>query len=888
MRRSKNRDLDDEILAHFEIEVKQRMEAGETREDAERAARRQFGNVALVKEITRSMWGFTWLESLAQDLKYAARTMRRAPGFSAVAILTLALGIGANTAIFSAIDAALLRPLAFAQPDRLVRLRSSKNGASAGVPLPMDVRDFAAAAQSFESLVAYDHWRKNVSGILGSNAPEEMVVGLVPGRYFELLRMQPIMGRLFTDAETLIGKNYVAAISANLWRTRFASDPQILNRTLRINGETYSIVAVMPDTIPAWMDQTSAPISIWTPFAFSDIWTEASRGTGNCCVLGRLKPGISHDRARAEVTTISARLASEHPLDEGIVTSVEPLADSRSGPVQPVLLILGGAVGMVLLIACANLAGLFLARNSVRYREMALRSALGAGRLRLVRQLLLETAVLSVSGGALGLLFSSLAGVLLQSRGAGSPYAGALQALPQFWQTGLDPRVLLFAFAVSIATAFLFGLAPALAGTRISLADTLKEGGRSGGTGARRQHFRRMLVIAEVALSLALVAAAGLLTQSIVRLGRQNPGFRADHLLKGHIYLPPQRYADAASINRFCEELVRRLRAIPGIVDASVTTMYPPYIRWSQVFAIEGRTMERVGNMPSTRWGVVDTDYLRTLGTPIVAGRDFQESDTSTSLPVALINQEFVRRYFPNENPIGRRIRLGPPPGAVETTRSGWETVTVAGVFANFMNDGVALPPAPHILALFRQQPAENFGFKDIVVRTAVEPASMAPAISQQLRSLDAEIPLAEIETMQDYLGDQIADTRLTAALLGLFATLGTLLAIIGAYGVISYLVAQRTQEVGIRMALGADATRILWMILRQGIWMGAAGVLFGATGAVLLRQFLSKLLFRVSATDPLTLGAASLLLLFVVVIASAIPARRAMRIDPVRALRGE
>jgi putative ABC transport system permease protein len=348
------------------------------------------------------------------------------------------------------------------------------------------------------------------------------------------------------------------------------------------------------------MDQTSAPISIWTPFAFSDIWTEASRGAGNCCVLGRLKSGVSYDQARAEVTTISARLASEHPLDEGIVTTVEPLADSRSGPVQPVLLILGGAVGMVLLIACANLAGLLMARNSVRCREMALRSALGAGRLRLVRQLLLETAVLSVSGGMVGMLFSSAAGALLQSRGAGSPYAGALQALPQFWQSGLDPRVLLFALAISIATAFLFGLAPALAGTRISLADMLKEGGR-GGIGARRQQFRRTLVIAEIALSLALVAAAGLLTQSIMRLGRQDPGFRADHLLKGHIYLPPVRYADAAAINRFCEELARRLRAIPGIVDASVTTMYPPYIRWSQVFTIEGRTVERVGNMPSTR-----------------------------------------------------------------------------------------------------------------------------------------------------------------------------------------------------------------------------------------------------------------------------------------------
>jgi putative ABC transport system permease protein len=893
-RKSKEEDLDEEILAHLAIEVKQRVDAGETPEEAEVEARRKFGNATLAMEVTREMWGYAWLESLAQDLKYAVRTMRRTPGFTVVAILTLALGIGANTAMFTVIDTALLRPLPFPEPDNVVCIWSTKNGVRQGGPSPMDMRDFAAVNHSFERLVVYDHWRKNVSGILGSTQPEQMVVGLVPGSYFELLRARPLMGRLFTEEENQVGKNYVAAISSSLWRTRFASDSGVLGRTIRINGENYVVVAVMPDVIPAWMDQTGAPVSLWTPFAFADIWSEAARADRGYSALGRLKHGVSFDQARTELAALADQLAREHPIDQGVGATIERLEDTRAGSVRPLLLMLAGAVGMVLVIACSNLAGLLLARNSVRYREIAVRAALGAGKWRLLRQLFLETLLLSLSGGAVGLLLSSVTSAALVRMNAHGalPYTTAANSLPMFWSTGVDLRVLLFTLGISVFTALLFGLAPAFAGSRVSVADTLKEAGRTGAAGVGRQRFRRMLVIAEMALSLVLVVAAGLLMQSIVSLQRQNPGFRSDRLLKAHFFLPPARFPDSAAITRFCDEFTQRVRALPGVLDVSVTTIFPPSIRWTQMFTVDGHPLSRITEVPTAKFGVIDAHYIRTLGIALVAGRDFADSDTAGSLRVALINEEFVRRYFPNDNPIGRQIRLGAPPGLVALSPgdagSGSSSVTVVGVVGNFMNSGMAQPISPQILALFRQQPDLNYGFKDVVLRAAMEPENLIPAVAQQLRSLDSDIPLAEIQTMTQYLHNQTTDARFTTLLLGLFAGLGTILAVIGAYGVVSYLVAQRTNELGIRIALGADSKAILWLVLRQGISMGVAGIALGLAGSFAMRQFLARLLYGVSGTDPWTLGGASVLLLLAAVTATAVPARRAMRIDPVQALRNE
>lgn len=893
-RRRKEQELEDEIQAHLAIEAKQRMERGETPRQAERSAMREFGNLGMVKEVTRAMWGYHRLESILQDLKFAVRTMRKTPGFSLVAIATLALGIGANTAIFSVVDAALLRPLPFPDSGRLVRIWATKHGLPIGGPSPMDLRDYAAAAHSFEGMVCYDHWRKNVSGVLGSNEAEEMVVGLVPGSYFRLLRVRPILGRLFTEQEGIFGKQYVAAISGSFWRTRMASNPGVLGKTLRINGETYTIVGVMPDVVPGWMDQTNAPVSIWTPFASETAWTEAARNDRGDLTVGRLKPGVSYEQARAELAALAARLAREHPVDEGIGVTVLPLVDTRAGGIRPVLGMLCGAVGMVLLIACANLASLLLARNSARAREMAVRAALGAGRVRLLRQLLLETVVLSLVGGMAGLALAWGASLALKRMNplAFMPYSSTSNMLAQFWPTAPEPRVLLFALGISVVTAVLFGLGPAFAGTRVSLADTLREGGRSGTAGAGKQRFRGMLVMTEVALSLVLVIAAALLVESMIRLERRDPGFRTDRLLLAHVYIPPARYATPDSITRFCDEFVRRLRALPGVLDATFTTGYPPDMEWGQMFTIPGMPASRAEDVPVARFAGVDARYVSTLGLSLVNGRDFQDSDTSESAPVIVVNQEFAQRFFPGVNPVGRQITPGPPPGIPAPAFGDFgglkRNFTIAGVVANFMNRGLALPPGPQLFALFRQLPGQNFGFKDIVIRTATNPESEVPVISRELRALDPDIPLGEVRSMETHIRSQTADTRSTTVLLGLFAGLGTMLAVIGAYGVVAYVVAQRTQELGVRVALGADAKDILFLVLRYGLSIGLAGVTLGVTGALVARRLLAGLLYGVVGTDAVTLAGAAVLLLAVIVAASAVPARRAMRIDPVQALRGE
>ena len=891
-RDAKEQDLDEEIQTHLALEAEERIEDGQAPAEAEYAARRAFGNVALVKEATRGAWGHGGLDSLFQDLGYAFRVIRRSPGFSTIAILTLALGIGANTAIFSAVNAALFRPLPFPESDRLVRLFATRNGARLGGISRMDARDFAASSRSFEGIVVWDHWRKNVSGVGRSNDPEESVVGLAPRAYFELLRIHPILGRVFRSEEEVYGKHYVALIGAAFWRTRFQADPQVLGKTLRINGETYSIVGVLPDVVPSWMDQTNAPIAIWTPYAAPDMWTEAKRASRDDLCLGRLKAGVSHDQARAELTTLAARLGRDHPVNRGIGVAIEPLADSRAGPVRLLLMTLFGAVATVLLTACANLAGLLLARNSARARDLAVRAALGAGRARLLRQLLLETLALSLIGGLAGLLLALAAGrVLARIQSTQNlPYTAASNALPQFWSAGLDLRVLGFALGVAVLTVILFGVTPAFTAASGSLVDSLREGARTGNTSVRRQRLRRLLVIAEVGLSLVLVFAAALLVQTVARLERRDPGFPAEHLLLAHVYVPPARYPDSAAITRFCDAFRARVQALPGVVGASVTTGYPPSFPWRQNFTVPGSPVSRAEDLPVTRFAGVDAGYFQTLGLALTRGRGFAESDTAAGPPVAVVNEEFARRYFPNQDPLGREIRPGPPEGVPPVPLEDFgglrTNVKIVGVTRNFMNDGMARPPAPQLFMLFRQAPGLNFGFKDIVVRTATDPGSIAPAVARELKSLDADIPLGEIQSMETRLESETADRRFTTILLGLFAALGIALAVIGAYGVVSYLVSQRTQELGVRIALGAESPDILWLVLRFGLSMGLGGVGIGLAGAIAVRQSLAGLLYGVEAADPLTLAGAAILLLLVILAASALPAARAMRINPVEALR--
>ena len=887
-RPDREKELDRELESHLDLEAEEQLESGLSPQEARCAAQRAFGNTTLVREDLHAIWHTLWLERLASHIKYAARSLLKNPGFTAIAVLTLALGIGANTAIFSAIAALMLRPLPFSSPDQLVRIYSTKNGtrigglATAGGPSPVDVRDFAQLNHSFQKMVTYDTWRKNVSFGSSGGEPEQMRVGLVPAAYFEVLDVHPIIGRLFTEEENQEGKNYVAAISARLWKDRYAGDSAILGRKIRINDEPYTIVAIMPDAIPEWMEPwRPGLVEVWTPFAFSDVWSEGSRATRGYCALARLKLGVSLEQGQADLSTIAAGLAAAHPIDQGIGVLVARVSDTRVGELRPMLFLLMGAVSLILLIACVNLANLLLARNSARQRELAVRAALGAGRGSLVRQLLAETLLLSLIGGAVGLALAQM-GLAFVTR-------THPESLSQLTSMEIDWRVLAFTLFVSLATSLFFGVAPALTGTRLNLVDSLKQGGRSATSGRPAQRLRNILVVTEMAMSLMLLVGATLLVRSIIGLQHQRLGIRQDHLLKGHIYVPGIRYPDSGAITRFCDQFAARLRAVPGVIDSTITTVYPPKDGWTQMLGIPGHPVARIQDIPSAQFGVADSHFLRTLGIPLIHGRDFAESDSVATPPVALVSEGFKRRYFPTEDPTGRQIHIGPPPflqiapGANITDSA---DVTIIGVMGDFKNAGLALPPEPQITVLYSQHPLVNYGFKDVVIRTAAEPRLLLPEIRRQLHELDPDMPFAEVQTMDEIVEAQTSGQRFTTILLASFAAAGLALAVVGIYGVVSFLVAQRKQELAVRIALGASRARVLWLVLKQGLEMATFGAVIGLLGAWATQKLTSGLLFGVSPVDRVTFAGAAFFLLAAAAIASAIPGARALGIDPARTLR--
>lgn len=885
-RRALDAGLERELQSHLNLEAQEQRESGVAPEEALYAARRALGNTALIAEDVRESWGLAWLDKFLCDVRYAARSLRHSPGFTAVAVLTLALGIGANSAIFSVIDAVVLQRLPFRDPDRLVRIYSTKNGAlltgfaNPGGPSFLDVRDFAERGHSLESFVLYDNWRKNVSFGTNTAEREQMRVGLIPAEFFPLLGVQPLLGRLFTQEEGLEGKGHFAAISARIWRERCSADPAILGRTIRINAEPYTIVAVMPDVMPGWME--TGVIEVWTPHDFAhEQWAENSRNDRGFAVLARLLPGVSVGQAQKNLDAVATDLAATHAEDDGVGVQVTRLADTRAGAMRPMLLLLMAAVSLILLIACANLANLLLARNSARQRELAVRTALGAGRTGLVRQLLAETLVLSLLGGAAGLLLAHFgAAALLKMQTLELLHLGAV---------GMDWRVAAFTLAVSLATSLLFGLAPALTGTRLNLVDALKQGGRSGSPSQSAHRLRHVLVVTEMALTLMLLVGATLLVKSMIRLEALGLGIRPDHLLRAQLYLPPVSYTDPAAITRFSDEFGARVRAIPGVLDASITSIMPPKNGWTQMLEVPGHPAARLQDVPQAQFGVSDTHLMKTLGVPLLRGRDFSEADGASTPPVALISEEFRRRYFPAADPIGQRVHIGPP-GFLGLPRgenvSDDADATIVGVVGDFRNVSLVLPPEPQITVLYSQHPLVNYGFKDIVIRTATDPNALVPEIRRQLHAIDSELPLAEVKTMDDVVAQQTGDQRFTTVLFSLFAVAGLALAIIGIYGVNSYLVARRTQELAVRMALGATPADILGLILRQGFNMGAIGAAIGLFGAYAVRQLMSGLLFGVSPVDLPTFAGAAACLLGVGLLASAIPGARAMRIELTQALR--
>ena len=885
--------LQEEIEEHLALQTAENLRAGLPPAEARRQAILKFGAVESIKEEYRAERRILLVDTLLRDLRYALRMLRKNPGFTLVAVLTLALGIGADTAIFSVVESVLFRPLPFPRPDQIVRVISTKDGAPinpngsgrTGGPSAVDMRDFAQDSHSFENMAVYDTWRKNVSFGDRQTQPEQAWVGLVPREYFEILELKPILGRLFTPQEGDVCRCYVAAISAQLWNTRYGGDKAILGQQIRINDEAYTIIAVMPDVIPAWMEAKA--VQIWTPLPFvdpsGDLYGEAGRAGRGFYSLARMKPGVSMEQAQADLATIAARLAAAYPIDRGIGVALERLSETRAHDLRPMLYLLIGAVSLILLIACVNLANLLLARNSVREQELAMRAALGAGKGRLVAQLLAETLMLSLIGGAVGLALARI--------GVASLTRIHPDNLPQLASIAVDWRVLLFTVLVSLTTSLLFGLGPALTGARLNPANALKLGSRSGTAGWRAQRMRNVLVVMEMAMSLMLLVGASLLVQSILRLERQQLGIRQDHLLTGHFYLPGVRYPNPGAITRFSDQFAERVRALPGVVEASVTTLYPPTYNWPQMLDIPGRPPAQIQDIPSAQFGVADTHFLRTLGVPLVRGRDFAESDSATGPPVALISQQLARRYFPAEDPLGRRIHIGPPqflhipPGADITDSA---DVIIIGIMGDIRNSGLASPPEPQIVVLYSQHPLVNYGFKDIVVRTAANPRLLVPEITAQLHAMDSDMPFAQVQTIDEIVEQQTGGQRFTTLLLGLFAAAGLVLAAVGIYGVVSFLVAQRRRELAVRLAVGASAGNVLWLVLKEGLQMAAIGASLGLLGVWASQKLIARLLFGISPVDPLTFAASATFLIAVVMVACWAPAWRAARVDPCTALRSE
>jgi predicted permease len=879
------RELDEEMRVHREARVAELVAAGMGEEEARCVASRAFGNASLLNDESREAWGWIWVEELAGHLRLGFRLLRKSPGFAIVAILTLALGIGANTAIFGLVNATLLQPLPFPDPDQLVRVFSTRGGERVD-PSPLDARDMAAENHTFESMAINDTWRKSVSGLPDTDAPEQQMVGIVQSAWFSVLRIRPIIGEVWTPSADEPGRNYVAVLGEKFWRDRYHADPHVIGRIVKVNEEPYTIIGVVPDAVPAWFYRD---VPVWTPFVANPRqWQEFQRGNRGYWVVGRMKPGVSIAQAQADLRTVAASLAARYPADRDISAVLSPLTELRTGKQKTVLLMLVGAVGLVLLITCANLANLLLARNTARHREFAVRAAIGAGRRVLVRMMLAESILLAFLGGALGLLLAYGASVALIR------YHPA--QVPQLSAGTLDWRVLLFTFLVCLATAILFGALPAITGSRVNLSDALREGGRSGMAGMRGQRARQTLVISEVALALMLLATTGLLVRSILRMEKQDLGFPTDHLLTARFFLPSAYRAVGAdgseTITRFADEVTRRVSTLPGVKQSTITAAIPPEDRWPELFTVVRHPAATIAEVPETRLDSVDFRYRATLGIRLVQGRDFQESDTETTMPAALINETMARNHFGGESPIGQQVYMGEPlnlrPQQTGIDGNGVERFTVVGVLADTKNDGLALGVQPQIIILFRQAPVWNFGYKRITLRTNIEPHQLAETLRREIQLVNPDSPVTNIETMDERVEELDASNRFSTTILGLMAALGVALSIVGIYGVISYLVAQRAQEFGVRLALGATPRNIVWMTVRQGLRMTVVGALAGLTGTVAIGGAMVKLLYEISPMDPVSLGMATGTLLLVGLLACAVPAYRAMGVDPMVTLRHE
>jgi putative ABC transport system permease protein len=817
------------------------------------------------------------MQSLLQDLRYTVRMLAKSPGFTAVAVMTLALGIGANTAIFSVLDAVFLKSLPYRDADSLVLLwgASPSQGTSRDQLSFTDTADYRAQNHVFEELANFGGW----SAVMSGAGDADMVrVLLVSDGYFKIMKAQPLLGRTFTAEEQIDGKDNEVILSYGTWRNRFGGDPGVVGRTITLNGKLHMIVGVMPASLaplPARLVDEQ-PTEMYRPIG--ENYSEKSRSARHLRAIARLKPGASVAQAQAEMSGIAARLEKQHPeSDTDYTVKVVPLKEDLVGYLRPAMAVLFAAVGCVLLIACANVANLLLARATAREKEIAVRAALGADRRRLVRQFLTESLLLSVAGGGVGLLLAIWGTAILA-------FAGA-KAIPFLSSVHVDRGVLVFTFGVSLLTGILFGLFPALRASRPSLIETIKEGGRTSSLASTRSGFRNALVISELAIAVVLLAAAGLLIESLYHLRSVNPGFNPAHVLTMNMSLSENRYGKPAEQIAFFGKLIRQARALPGI--RSVAIFHPLPISGdfdTTGVAIEEHPVAR-GSEPSADRYIVTPGFLDAMQIALLRGRGFTEQDTLETTPVVIVNEAMAAKFWPKEYALGKRIRISWEPGWKDLDPDKTPLRTVVGIMADIKQFGLDTADEPQLYVPFAQYPVS---WANLVVRTEKNPAAAGPEMRDLVRSLDPSETVWGVATYDELLSDSVALRRFTMLLVGVFAAVAFVLASIGVYGVMAYMVARRTHEMGVRIALGAQPSQMLGLVVGQGLRMGLAGAAIGVVAGLAVMRFLASLLFGVSASDPLSFAGVAVLLLVVVVIACYVPARRATRVDPMVALRYE
>ncbi len=882
LRRSRtDSEMDTELRFHFETYAEDLVRSGMPRQEALRRARLEFGGVEKTKEECREARGAQVLETLIQDLRYGARTMLRSPGFTATAVIALALGIGANTAIFSVVNAVLLRQLPFDRPDRLVQVWHSPPQASfPGVhefPVsPANFIDWREQSRAFEGMSAYGFGRYTFTG---TGHPETIRTFAATRGLLSILHVQPLLGRDFLDGEYEPGHDHEVVVSYGLWRSRFGGDPEIAGKNIELNGQAFSVIGVMPPgfEFPIASDPNERA-QMWKPLAWTD-QERAVRDNHNYGVVARLKDGVSLKQAQAKLDAVSNRLALQYPAEnKGWGAIAVPLRDDLVGDVRPGLLILLGAVALVLLIACANVANLILSRTLSRRKESAVRAALGATRRRLLQQAFSETLLLAAAGGALGLIFAHSGLILIVKFLA--------QRLPRSNEITLDGWVLAFTLGVSLLTGFAAGLLPALCMAKADLNETLKQGLGRTAADSGGSRTRNVLVVAEVALSLMLLIGAGLLIRSLWMLRNANSGFDADHVVTLEVSIPPGKFLEPAQQVSYFRRVLDRVRSLPGVQSAGLIDSMPLSNDGSrQPISIEGQPVLAMADQPEVDVRLISPGYLDAMHIALLRGRDINDSDVAGQPGTVLISQSMAKLFWPNQDPLGKRLTLYFFPGL---------TRVVAGVVADVklytLNE---IGPAPTLYFPLAQFTApkgsgwRSFGM-NLAVRTRLDPLSAIAAITSSVREIDVDVPLLNVRTMDDAVSASLSPQRFAMLLLAAFAGLALLLAVVGIYSVMSYSVSRRTHEIGIRVALGASRADVLMLVVRQGLVLALIGSVIGIAGALLLSRLMSSQLYGVSPTDPITFVAVSILLTVVALAACYIPARRAMQIDPMVALRYE